>query len=238
MHDNPAADWRSLAEHYRSMYDEELVNLADDFGNLTETAQQVLRNELGNRGLPAPGEKPAAWPASPAAQRWASIVDPDAAVDRSGDSGKEDDPADADRTEDDRTEDDRPGEFTWKTLLRECDTTEQALGICEMLKRAGIECWYEMPGGRMGVWGPRVTVAADQLEQAKEIAERPIPQDILDDSRQEIPDYEPPRCPGCGAEDPVLESAEPANSWLCEACGKQWTEPAVDAKGEGEKAGR
>jgi len=232
MHDNPAADWQSLAEHYRSMYDEELDNLADDFGNLTETAQQVLRSELSNRGLPAPGETRivATRPESSAAQSRIGTVDPysDAYQPGSAD-GNEDD---------DRAKDARTKEFTWKTLLCECETTEQALGICEMLKRAGIESWYEMPDGRMGVWGPRVTVAADRLEQAQEIAAKPIPQDILDDLRVEVPEYEPPRCPSCGAEDPTLESAEPTNSWLCEACGKQWTEPAIDALGEPEKAGR
>jgi len=237
MHDNPAADWQSLAEHYRSMYDEELDNLADDFGNLTETAQQVLRNELSNRGLPGPGDKPAAaaTPESFAGQRWASGVDPDAAGDRSGDAGQGEED---DRTEDDRTEDDRPKEFTWKTLLCECETADQAYQIREMLKRAGIESWVERPGSRSSVFTPRVVVAADQLDEAIEIARRPIPQEIIDETKMEVPEYEPPRCPSCGAEDPTLESAEPTNSWLCEACGKQWTEPAIDALGEPEKAGR
>jgi ribosomal protein L37AE/L43A len=232
MHDNPAADWQSLAEHYRSMYDEELENLADDFGNLTETAQQVLRNELGSRGLPAPGEKPAAVarPESPAAQRWASNVDPDAAANRSEETGGS--------KEDERTEDDQPKEFTWKTLLCECETTDQAYQLREMLKRAGIDSWVETPSGRSSVSTPRVVVAADQLDEAIKVARRPIPQEIVDETKMEVPEYEPPKCPSCGDEDPTLESAEPTNSWLCEVCGKQWTEPAIDATGEPEKAGQ
>jgi hypothetical protein len=231
MHDNPAADWRSLAEHYRSMYDKELENLADDFGNLTETAQQVLRNELSSRDLPAPGEKLDAA----ARQRRPSSAGGDVVANQSGghDSSEEIDPA-----EKVWDEDGRPREFTWKTLLCECETTEQALGICTMLKQAGIDSWYELPGGWMGVWGPRVIVGADQLEQAQEIAAKPIPQDILDDLRIEVPEYESPRCPACRAVDPTLKNAEPTNSWLCEVCGKQWTEPAVDAMGEAERAGR
>ena len=84
----------------------------------------------------------------------------------------------------------------------------------------------------------QVLVAADQLDDAREIAARPIPQDVVDESRQEVPEYIPPKCPKCGAEDSVLESAEPTNSWLCEACGKQWTEPAMDTDGEPSKTGR
>jgi hypothetical protein len=232
MHENPAADWQSLAEHYRSMYDEELQNLAADFADLTETAQQVLRSELTNRGLAAPGEKPAALTRvnASATQRWASGIDPDAGVDRSDDPDNSED--------DDRIEGDGPREFTWKTLLCESETTDQAYQLREMLKRAGIESWVEAPGGRSSVSTPRVVVAADQLDEAIEIARRPIPQEIIDDTKMEAPEYEPPKCPSCGAEDPVLESAEPTNSWLCEVCGKEWTEPAIDAMGEPENAGR
>jgi transposase-like protein len=69
-------------------------------------------------------------------------------------------------------------------------------------------------------------VAADQLEEAREVASRPIPQAIVEQSRMQIPEFELPRCPGCGAEDPLLESADPVNAWLCESCGRQWTDPA------------
>jgi tRNA(Ile2) C34 agmatinyltransferase TiaS len=76
---------------------------------------------------------------------------------------------------------------------------------------------------------PRVVVAADQLEQAREIAARPIPQEIIDEFNAPPEEYKPPVCPKCGAEDPVLESADPVNSWLCESCGEQWSDPAEAA---------
>jgi ribosomal protein L37AE/L43A len=232
MHDNPAADWHGLSEHYRSLYDEEIENLAADFDNLTEIAQQVLLSELSTRGLPAPGTKPAApsWierrTESPGPQSWASGVDPEASVSPSRDFSAKDE---------DQDKDSRSTDFTWKTLLCECETTEQAYQIREMLKRAGIESWVEKPGTRWSISSPRVVVAADQLEEAIEIASRPIPQEIIDESKIEMPEYESPKCPGCGADDPVLERAEPTNSWLCEACGRQWTEPTVDATGDSEK---
>jgi hypothetical protein len=102
-----------------------------------------------------------------------------------------------------------------------------------MLKREGIESWFEGPSIRWGIGSPRILVAADQLDQAREIAARPIPQEIVDQFKVEVPEFEAPTCPKCGAEDPVLENADPVNSWLCEACGEQWTEPTPDTHGEG-----
>ena len=229
MQGNPAEDWQRLTEHYREMSDGELEELAADFVDLTETAQQVLRNEMRSRGLdesPAVGEAPMSS-VRPVAPRWASSVDPDA---------REIPPDDGEGNQ----EDDLPREYTWKTPLCECDDREQAWEIHEVLRRAGIESWVEQPGSRysFGISSPRVMVAADQLEEAREIASRPIPQEVIDQSRMDVPDFEAPKCPKCGAGDPVLESADPTNVWLCEACGNQWTEPAAEADREQEQAGQ
>jgi hypothetical protein len=223
---NPAEDWHSLTEHYRAMLDGELEQLAESLDDLTETAKEVLRNEMRNRGLGEPG---AAWQAAGRTakddpERWASAVDPDAGAGESADP--------------EQSEESAPRDYTWKTLLCECETTGQANQIREMLRRAGIDSWVEQPGRGWSVASPRVVVAADQLDQAIEIARQPIPPDILEQSTVEVPEYVPPKCPKCGAEDPVLESAEPTNSWLCEACGKQWTEPAMDADEEPSKTSR
>ena len=51
MQADPIAEWQRLTEHYREMSDEELGELACDFDDLTETAQQVLRSEMRSRGL-------------------------------------------------------------------------------------------------------------------------------------------------------------------------------------------
>jgi hypothetical protein len=226
---NPAEDWQRLTEHYRELGDQELEELAADIVDLTETAQQVLRNEMRSRGLGerrAAGEAPRrSGPSAP--PRWASSVDPD-----TGEIGS--------RAPDGDGEDDSPRAFTWKTTLCECDDQQQAWQIREALGQAGIESWIEMPGSRYAVENslPRVLVAADRLEDAREIAARPIPQEIVDQFREEVPEFEPPKCPECGAEDPVLESVEPTNSWLCEACGNQWTEPAAEPGGSPEEAGR
>jgi len=230
MHDNPGQDWHWLTENYRTMLDGELEELAANFGDLTEIAQQVLRNELRNRGMAEPGTKAAATakPETPAGIRWASSVGPD-----TGDA----DAGASEANEDVPDDDSSAREYTWKTPLCECDTSDQARQLNAVLKRAGIDSWVEDANSRWGGY-PRVVVAADQLEKAIEIARQPIPQDVIEDSRIEVPDYVAPTCPACGAEDPVLESAEPSNSWLCEACGKQWTEPIADLDGKLKLSGR
>jgi len=165
MYGNPAEEWQQLNEHYHKMWDEELNQLAEDFGNLTETAQQVLRNEMRNRGLRdpvAPGgvsKGPFRPAASPSAPRFSSSVDPISAGSRLGDY-------DAQRENESRHE------YTWKTPLCECDTTEQAWQLHAALKHAGIDSWVDNAGSRGGGF-PRVVVAADQIEEAHDIAARP-----------------------------------------------------------------
>jgi hypothetical protein len=215
MYDNSSTDWQALSQHYRSMFDGELENLAKEMDTLTEMAQQVLRAELKNRGLSAPGT---------GQRTWAETQTPFRLV-RNANPGVGDD--DVDLPESTGENEQRvPTEFTWKTPLRDCGSEVEARALSEVLHRAGIDNWIELPGRRGGALAsPRVLVAADQLEQATEVASRPIPKEILDDLSVEAPEFESPHCPACHAEDPTLESTEPSNSWLCEACGKQWTEP-------------
>ena len=125
----------------------------------------------------------------------------------------------------------------WKTLLCECETTEQARQLSDVLKRAGIESWIEGPGSRysgLNLANPRLVVAADQLEDAQRVLSQPIPEEIIDESKTTVPEFELPVCPKCAAADPALEGVDPFNTWRCEACGYQWTESGVDPKLEAE----
>jgi len=72
-----------------------------------------------------------------------------------------------------------------------------------------------------------VLVAADQLDEARAVAARPIPPDIVEQSKIAPPEFEPPFCPKCGAADPVLENADPVNEWKCEVCGAEWSDPVA-----------
>jgi hypothetical protein len=216
MQDNPFDQWRSLTALYSEMSDGELLALAVDLAGLTEMAQQVLRDEMRKRQLdiPRPPSDSADNAYRLAAERCDAAVDP---------------PISQDAIE----ESDLPHEYTWKTLLCECDEREEAWQIYEVLRLAGIESWIEGPrfASDPDATSPRVMVAADQLDQARAIASGPIPQDIIDQSRIELPEFDPPPCPSCRAEDPVLESVDPVNTWRCEICGMEWTEPAGDLTG-------
>jgi hypothetical protein len=219
---NAAEEWCRLTEHYCEMSDEELYELEADFTGLTETAQQVLRDEMKLRGLDRPrtAGAEANSAARPEARRWDIVQDTPQAVEDSEEAVED-------------AADGGPREFTWKTVLCECNEAEEAWQIREVLRRAGIDSWVE--GRSRDLSYPRVVVAADQLEQAREIAARPIPQEIIDEFNAPPEEYKPPVCPKCGAEDPVLESADPVNSWLCESCGEQWSDAAADAPEESSK---
>jgi ribosomal protein L37AE/L43A len=212
---DPVQEWQRLTALYREMGDVELRELAMQYGDLTEQAQHVLRDELKKRGIPDPLAP--SKPASGSTSRPGPL-NPDEWSEP--------------QSKDETTDGDASAEFTWKTLLCHCETTEEAWQLTQALRRAGIDAWAENPDGRGGVVLPRVVVGADQLEEARVVAAQPIPQDILDDSKADVPQYEVPACPKCGEPDPILEGADPVNTWLCEACGSQWSDPGGDSGGE------
>jgi ribosomal protein L37AE/L43A len=207
------AEWQRLTQLYREMGDGELEELYAGKGDLTEVAQQVLRDEIRKRGLDGlsgPSTEPR-QAGNFGASTWGTGNDAEAG----GDSAEESD---------------QPVEYTWKTPLCEREDREETWQIQEALRQAGIESWLDNPGYYVapGASIPRIMVAADQLEKACEILAKPIPREIVEQSKMDIPDYVPPVCPSCGAEEPVLESADPVNSWRCESCGRQWSEQAEE----------
>lgn len=214
-----AQEWRRLTEHYRSMSDEQLRELAFDFADLTEMAQQVLRDELRMRGLnlPRSGKDAAESPPSQL-MPWRPPSDED---DRLAGSFEADEDGSL------------PHDYTWKTQLCECENAEQAWQISEVLRRAGIESFTQTP--QSGLVYHRILVAADQLEEARVIASRPIPQDVMDESRLPVPEFVVPSCPSCGAHDPLLIGVDPVNTWRCEMCGREWSDSASMAAGGADK---
>jgi hypothetical protein len=227
---NPIQEWQRLTEQYRQMSDDELRELAWDFPDLTETAQQALRSEMQSRGLGDPQAATAAPVVQPAAV-WSS-----AALESPAQT-PEFPPCDAESGNEPSGE----IEYTWKTLLCECGSGEEAWQIYEALRRSGIESWIDGPRSRyaMTLENPRVMVAADQLDLARQVLALPIPPEIVEQSKAPVPEFVPPHCPWCGAEDPILEAVGEGNCWLCEACGAEWTDdlPALGESADG-AAGR
>jgi hypothetical protein len=217
MQADPVEEWRRLSALYSEMGDVEIHELADQINDLTPSAQDVLRDELKKRGL---------LEDQPAGHAFASLS-PQHARDRRTVSHFAPASAEVDGSIEE-VEEETPVEFSWKTLLCECAEMPEARAIVRVLMAAGIESWIERSGQYYGGdGGPKVVVAADQLEHARQFLEQPIPQDILEEERELLnaPQFELPSCPHCGAPDPILESVEPSNNWLCESCDHTWSDP-------------
>ncbi len=209
---DPMVEWQRLSKHYRSLGDDELRELVADSSDLTETARQVLNDEMKRRGLKQQVAQTAA------AHSTGTIYEGG----RDGDTDFY--PAEPARGEDDEGLSDGSVEYTWKTPLCECDTEEQVQELIETLRRAGIDAWVRRQRGRASL----LSVAADQLDQARAIAAQPIPAEIVDEVRRDSDegpqDFAMPSCPKCGASDPFLAGVNPVNRWRCGACGEEWVE--------------
>ena len=228
-----AEESQRLTNYYAQMYDGELQQLAENPSDLTDIARQVLETELKKRGLDRESQSKA--------QRNSTFAS---------------DPGPADVAENDSQEGEEV-EFTWKTDLCTCNDWAQGQLLRETLHRAGIQSWTDPPYAQSYGRDFKILVAADQLDEALKILEQPLPQNILDDSKTEVPEFELPTCPHCGAPDPILEmtgeateeavgeaigdepveeagqeAAEPANSWVCEACGARWRD-SMEPSGAG-----
>ena len=237
MQTDPALEWRRLTEHYRELCDDELRNLAVDFADLTDTAKQVLRDEMRSRGLGDPQASEIAPHSNvPQPIDAPAIALPPSRHPRAADTEKFD-PI-AGRTgvafgarfpdlvpDTPETDEDDPGphEYTWKTVLCECETVEEASELSQMLHLAGLDSWVQ-ESHEFGQQYSRVLVAADQLDKAREIAARPIPKTTVDDSKQEIPEFVEPKCPKCGSDEVVLEGVDRVNRWRCEQCNAEWSD--------------
>jgi hypothetical protein len=204
MHAHFADEWQRLARLYADKTDDEVLELSAQFADLTETAQQVLRDELSRRRLPQP---------IPSQLKTSRTVLghslPTAAV-----------PSPESAAAADPSESSLPRGYTWKTLLCECRDQQHAWQISAILRDSAIENWIELPRGDLDLTGPRVLVAADQLVDARTVAERPVPQVVVDLSKAQNEDFTLPRCPQCCAPDPMLLGVDPMNTWRCAA---QWT---------------
>jgi hypothetical protein len=293
MPESPDQEWRRLTAHYAQMWDDELLNLAAGYNDLTDMAKQVLRDEMRKRNLadpaappqpPKPGRPSALGPSwAPVGlafdddlqilrRRYAGMLDRDLLHEATGynqipPAGQQalceemrrrdlGDPislaADYDYTHPEslaRTEaevnarlesrralhGEEERDYTWMTPLCDCVSRREAMQRLAMLSRARIQWQFFDPDrGRSDPTTARldyrILVPADELEEALAIIAQPIPQDIIDESKMETPEFEMPRCPRCHSEEPTLVGTEPSNQWHCESCGNEWADPIPEPK--------
>ena len=244
---DPVQEWQRLTAEYRQKYDGELLELARDYADLTQPAQQALSSEMRSRGLGDPANpRPSAAQGVPQAN-----VSPRPATDpieESADDVLSDHAAGllglgatmprlVPDTPDADDQDDGPHEYTWKTPLCDCDTNDEAQQLARALRQAGIDSWIQQ-ASEFGRREARVLVAADQLDQARAIAAQTGPQRIVEDEKEEVPEFVEPKCPKCGSDDVVLEGVDPENTWRCEQCDEQWTETPPNPEGEAPEAAK
>ncbi len=234
---DPVQEWQRLTAEYRQRYDNELLELALDYADLTETARQALRQEMRSRGLRDPEAPEAGLASASELQQSRSIprknFDPVAGP-LANSYVVPSDPMEP--GEENNQENDAEAGYTWKTLLCECNEIAEAKQLSTVLTRAKIDNWIEWPPGySSGIGNPRVLVAADQLDQARIIAAQPVPQEVVEESKQEVPEFVEPKCPKCGSDDVVLESVDPENNWRCEQCDAEWTDASPETAAEGPK---
>jgi ribosomal protein L37AE/L43A len=242
---DPVQEWQRLTAEYRQKFDNELLELARDYADLTETAQQALRQEMRSRGLRDPANPRAsvvqevpqtsfsARPTTdPIEERTADVLSEQAAGVPGFGSRMPQLVPDTPEADD---KDDGPHEYTWKTFLCDCETNEEAQQLSRVLRQANIDSWIQ-PAREFGRRSARVMVAADQLDQARAIAAQTSPQEIVEEEKEEAPEFVEPKCPKCGSEAVVLEGVDPENTWRCEQCDAQWTEPLPTTADESPKA--
>jgi hypothetical protein len=236
---DPVEEGRSLAEGYREMGDEELRNLADDFTDLTESAQQALRQEMRNRGMSgkdaANGSPQVSPPGSqaPAVRPGAAVTEEfDPITGRIGAAFGIGGPKLVPDAPNEDKDDSGPHDYTWKTVLCECETLHEARQLVQALQTAGLDGWVQ-GSHEFGRRYSQVLVAADQLDQARLIAAQPIPKEVVDESQEETPEFVEPKCPKCGSDDVVLEGVDTQNHWRCESCDAEWSD---EAEGEADRA--
>ncbi|MGI8770108.1 MAG: hypothetical protein ACR2JE_01590 [Acidobacteriaceae bacterium] len=197
----PASDsseeWHHLTDLYSELGDEELLELRAAYEDLTEVAQNVLRDELRRRKLSADEGAPRATLRAASSQpdlNYEEIAD---LLQKGGVS------------------------------VCECETSQEAELYCYVLELAKIKGVVLRRGEKFDLRLPQVRVAPDDAERAKALLSQPIPDATRKDFEEQFisGDFEIPACKRCGSADVLLEAVEPTNQWRCDKCGARWQDP-------------
>jgi hypothetical protein len=193
-----AKQYQELTALYGSYGDGELVELGHGMADLTEMAQEVLKGELKRRGLAV---APAAAPVEARV-----LTDEDGSDMRSYAASA-------------------PAECTFEFEDdRGASAAYYALTVADI--EAIVLSGQRAQSTRGEVRGPRVMVTPKDAERAAAILSRPL-EGELRPVANEAAEFAVPRCPACGGEETLLESADPVNQWRCDDCGEVWLEDAA-----------
>jgi hypothetical protein len=200
-------EWLRLNQRYQQMGDDELVQLRDDFDDLTPTAQDVLRPILQGRGL---WPHPTTSEIEPAETHRADYSFVRTASDAQC-------PVTADR--DSLLKDNG-------VAVRACESLDDASLLREYLQENKIESLVVTTKRGYPVRFPEILVFPDDVERASEL----LAQADIDALRRAAEDDSGPiidgssQCPACGSAEILLQPSRPdcLNAWLCANCGRSW----------------
>jgi hypothetical protein len=214
--DNPQ-EWLRLNQRYQKMDDVELLQLRDDFDDLTPIAQDILRPILQSRGIPE-----AAHSAPPPVTRHADYSFLRTTSDPQG----------PDVTDRDSLLKDNG------VAVRACESMDGASLLSAYLQEHKIASLVITTKRGYPVRFPEILVFPQDVEYATKLLDQADVDALRCGAEAEsAPVIEgSSQCPACGSSEILLQPSGPGylNAWLCADCGRSWQDnlPA-DWKGEG-----
>jgi DNA-directed RNA polymerase subunit M/transcription elongation factor TFIIS len=212
----PAGDFLRISNHYRSLSDEELLDLAGQPSELTDVAQQALANEMSSRGLKARPQTPPTRP-----DVWT--------------------PPDTSDPNDPYAEDHELVMLCTVWSLADASQVQQLLDTAGIPFFMGLEKATSADAVTSNfAAGVEVKVMSIGYRWAREAMQFYEPVDDKTSKEEEEAeketDGESIRCPKCHSTEVVFEELVPASTdkpqpqiykWACDSCGHQWEDDGV-----------
>jgi DNA-directed RNA polymerase subunit M/transcription elongation factor TFIIS len=212
---DPAGEWLRLTEHYRQLCDEELVGLARQTSKLTDSAQQVLAQEIANRRLNIPSKESAPAPRPEPQPDSAREIESPYAEDRE------------------------------LVVIRTVWSLTDALKLQRLLDTAGIPFYIgpEKAMGVEAVTsnlanGLSVQIMQVGLPWALQVLQQYFPANEPPEEKVDESDNLAIHCPRCHSTEVVFEDLDrgPDNAegkpsstfnWTCDSCGHEWEDDGL-----------
>jgi hypothetical protein len=198
-------EWLRLNQSYQKMDDDELLQLRDDFDDLTPTAQEILRPILQSRGIPE-----VVHTAPPPVTQYA-----DYSFLRTTSSPQGTDVTDRDSLLKDNG-----------VAVRACESMDDASLLRDYLQENKIESLVITTKRGYPVRFPEILVFPQDVEYATKL----LDQADVDAFRRGAEAEPAPviegssECPACGSSEILLQPSSPdcLNAWQCANCGRSW----------------
>jgi hypothetical protein len=195
------AQQQEFTRLYASMSDEQLLELHDDYDDLSEIAQPILRDELHRRKL---------WQSAPAAQPEKPAPAPDDGAPLPGDTE----------------------ELLLDGVIVGILDNDSDVGLASyILEQAKIPSIASNPKESFGIRRTELRVSPEDADRAAALLAQPVTASMREEYQAMLDagDFVLPACPACGSTEILLESTEPTNHWLCDACGHHWQDASSDS---------